>query len=58
MKTITIYFFNEDVYGNEYGSHILEFKTDITDKEKLYEYINLTYRQLLEVYNYYSLIES
>jgi hypothetical protein len=57
MRTITLFFFNEDELGRELNTHTLEFKTDISDSEKLYEYINKTYYMLLDNFSYYSLIE-
>ena len=57
MKTITLFFWNEDQLGKETNTHTLEFTTDINDTESLYVYINKTYYMLLENFSYYSLIE-
>lgn len=57
MKKITLLFWNEDHLGNETNSHTLQFKTDITNNNLLYVYINETYWMLLDNFSYYSIIE-
>lgn len=56
MKTITIYFFNEDSLGNETGTHILTFLSNLSGDD-LYLHINTVYSSLLQEFEFYSLIE-
>lgn len=57
MKTITLYFWNEDHLGNETNTHQLSFETNIVGNENLYAYINETYCWLLNNFSYYAVIE-
>ena len=59
MRTVTLFFWNEDELGRETNTHTLEFKTDllIGEFDKLYEYINKTYYMLLDNFTYYSILE-
>ena len=56
MKTITIFFFNEDHLGRELDSQVLEFTTSYSGDD-LIKHINITYSDLLTQYKYYSIIE-
>jgi hypothetical protein len=57
MKTITLFFYNEDELGRETNTHTLEFTTDVTTDEELYAYINKTYYMLLDNFSYYGILE-
>lgn len=56
MKTITLYFYNEDHLGRELNSIIFDFQTDLSG-EDLHRHINLQYSDLLGEYKFYSMAE-
>jgi hypothetical protein len=59
MRTVKLYFWNEDELGRETNTHSLEFKSSIglTNVDDLYSYINANYYMLIETFKYYAVVE-
>ena len=59
MRTVKLYFWNEDELGRETNTHSLDFQSHIgvNSPDDLYAYINAHYYMLIDIFKYYSVVE-